>query len=496
MELRDYVRMLHKSWVLVVVCTVLGIAGGAGLSFLMTPTYAAHIQLYVSVRGESQTSGDLAQGSTFARQSVQSYVNIVPTDSVLKPVIDELGLTETADELAEHVTAGVPANTSLLDITVEYTNPEKAAQIADSVGRSFTRLVQDELEATDSKSVSPVKLTTVQSAEIPKNPVKPNTALNVVLGLILGLGLGTGLALLRSLLDTRIHSARDLEQITDAPLVGNIAYDPRAKSRPLIIHSDPRHPRAEAFRALRTNLQFLAVNDTHSTTGQSFVVTSAGPGEGKSTTVANLVVALSESGARVILIDADLRLPRMADYMGIEGTVGLTDVLIGRVALVDAVQRWGSGELFLLPAGKVPPNPSELLGSHAMQDMLTTLQEQFDYVIIDSPPLGVVTDAAVVSKITNGTLILAASGSTRKPAFENAIQTLTTAGGTLRGVILTKTPAKGPDSAGYGNYGYGNYGNYTPETTTTTTTTTTAHTDTPPPTKKPTRTGRRGTATT
>ena len=224
------------------------------------------------------------------------------------------------------------------------------------------------------------------------------------------------------------------------------------------MHADPRNPRAESFRTLRTNLQFLAVNDESQKRGRSFVVSSAGPSEGKSTTTANLAIALAESGARVVLIDGDLRLPKVADYMGIEGGAGLTDVLIGRAEPTEVVQRWGRGQLYVIPAGKVPPNPSELLGSKAMGRLMDELHNHFDFILVDAPPLLLVTDAAVISKRTNGTILVAASGSTRKQALEMAVRTLDTAGGIMRGVIVTMLPTKGPDSYGYGAYGYGGYG--------------------------------------
>ncbi|MFV0434409.1 MAG: polysaccharide biosynthesis tyrosine autokinase [Leucobacter sp.] len=459
MELRDYVRVLHKNWVLIIAITLLGICAAAGASLLMKPQYEAGTQLYVSVRNESQASGDLVQGSTFARQSVQSYVEIVRTESVLGPVVDELGLEETAAELAERVSTNAPLNTSLIGITVTNEDPERAAEIANAIGASFSALVQDELEITASGSTSsPVKITTVQPAAVPESPVSPRVALNVALGALVGLALGIGIALLRTVLDTRIHSLHDIEQVTDAPLLGGIAFDPEAKQRPLIVHADPRNPRAESFRTLRTNLQFLAVNHDSELRGRSFVVSSAGPSEGKSTTTANLAIALAESGVRVALVDGDLRLPKVADYMGIEGGAGLTDVLIGRAEATDVLQPWGSGQLFVLPAGKVPPNPSELLGSKAMDELMTTLHTHFDFVLVDAPPLLLVTDAAVVSKRTNGTLLVAASGSTRKQSLEMAVRTLKAAGGVLRGIVVTMLPTKGPDSYGYGAYGYGGYG--------------------------------------
>lgn len=460
MELRDYIRILHKNWILILAITLVGIAGGAGASILMTPKYEATTQLYVSVRGESQAVGELAQGSTLARQSVSTYAAIVTTESVLGPVVEQLGLDQSAGELAGQIQASAPLNQSIVTVTVTGEDPVLTAETANAVGASLKTVVEQDLEAATTEGApSLVSLNMVQPAVVPEEPVSPRVSLNIALGALVGLALGIGLAVLRSVLDTRIHSLHDIEQATDAPLLGGITFDPETKKRPLIVHVDPRSPRAESFRTLRTNLQFLAVNDKGDQRGRSFVISSAGAGEGKSTTSANLALALAETGARVALIDGDLRLPKVAEYMKIEGGSGLTDVLIGRAEISDVIQRWGRGQLYVLPSGKVPPNPSELLGSRAMEELLETLMSHFDFVIIDAPPLLLVTDAAVISKRTNGTLLVAASGSTRKQNLTAAVRSLTAAGGKLLGVIVTMLPTKGPDSYGYGAYGaYGAYG--------------------------------------
>ena len=452
MELRDYLRILHKSWALIVAATLLGVGLAAVASLLETPQYQAKTQLYVSVRSDSSATGELVQGTNFARQIVASYVDVVRTSVVLDPVIEELGLDISSGELAQSVSAASPLNTVLINITATSANPQQAADIANATGDSFANVVQTQLEGDGQDAQSSiVRLTTTQPAVEPIAPTSPNTKMNLALGLLLGLALGVGVAVLRSVLDTRIHSLHDIEQITEKPLLGGITFDPDTKDRPLIVHADPRNPRAESFRSLRTNLQFLNLGEG----GRSFVITSAGPAEGKSTTAANLAISLAETGARVALIEGDLRLPKVAAYMGIESGAGLTDVLIGKAEINDVMHRWGRGQLFVLPAGRIPPNPSELLGSSAMDRVLELMSEHFDYILIDTPPVLMVTDAAVVGKKTSGVIVIVASGSTKKQAFNAAVRTLETAGTKILGLIVTMLPTKGPDSYGYGQYGYG-----------------------------------------
>ncbi|MCK2199731.1 polysaccharide biosynthesis tyrosine autokinase [Corynebacterium callunae] len=451
MELREYVSILMKNWLLILVTTILGVVAGAGFSLLATPEYQSKTQIYVSVRSGAGTTSDMVQGANFSRQIVNSYVDVIKTGVVLDSVVEELGLEMTGSELASYITAASPAETALINITVTSPSPEQAASIANAVGESFKNVVQTQLEPDAEAGVSPVNLTTTQSALVPASPISPNVLLNIVVGLLLGLAIGVGIAILRHVLDTRIHSLRDVEEITDKPLLGGIIDDSDVEKQPLTMKHKPYSPMAESYRTLRTNLQFLNVDQESSV----FVITSANPGEGKSTTSVNLSLALAEAGARVALIEADLRLPRVSKYLGVEGNAGLTDILIGKAELNDVLQRWGRTQLYYLPAGRIPPNPSELLGSDAMKRIISELDKSFDYVIIDAPPALAVTDAAVIGHAKAGLLLAVASGSTKKPELEAALATLDHAGANVLGVIVTMLPPKAAAGYGYGNYGYG-----------------------------------------
>ncbi|MDQ1580833.1 MAG: tyrosine-protein kinase [Microbacteriaceae bacterium] len=450
MELRDYIRILRKSWILITLLALAGVGAATGFSLIQTPQYSASAQVFVSTQS-SGTAADLVQGSTFTQQRVKTYASLVPTPIVLQPVAAILHLNMAPDKLAKLVTATAQLDTTLIQITATSPDPVQAADIANATSQSLTAVVQT-IETADSTSTSsPVKLTRVQDATVPSVPVSPNIPLNIVLGLLVALALGVGIAVLREVLDTRIRTERDVQQVTDVPIVGGIAYDPKATQRPLIVQADPRSPRSESFRTLRTNLQFLNLRgDAH-----SFVITSSIESEGKSTTAANLAITLAEAGSRVVIIDADLRRPKLAEYMGLEGAVGLTDVLIGRAELVDVVQPWGRHNLFVLPAGKIPPNPSELLGSQPMANMIAVLEREFDYVLFDAPPLLPVTDAAILAKRTGGALIVVAAGSTHKNQLKGAVSALQHVDAPVSGLILTMLPTKGPDAYGYGRYGYG-----------------------------------------
>lgn len=449
MELRDYIRTVRKGWILIVAVVLAGGAAGVAFSLLATPKYDASTQLYVSVQpSDSATANDLVQGSSAAQRKVKSYVDVVTSSRVLQPVVDDLQLDFSAGQLRGMITAESQNNTVLLTITVRDVQAQRAAQIANAVGARFADVV-NELERPEAGGPSSVKIATIEPAGTPQSQSSPRTTQNIVFGLLIGLLIGTGAVVFRSSIDTRIYSNLDIESLSKAPVLGNIGFNPDAKERPLVVSTDPMSPRAEAFRSLRTNLQFVNLGSSK----RCFVITSSLPGEGKTTTTSNLGVALSETGASVVMVDGDLRLPRLAETMGLEGAVGLTDVLIGRTNIADVLQPWGGRSLFVLPAGRIPPNPSELLGSRAMTGVIEALTESFDYVLIDAPPLLPVTDAAVISKQAGGTLLVAASGRTRKADFLEAARKLDSAGSALLGAILTMTPEKGPDAYGYGSYG-------------------------------------------
>ncbi|MEU1972071.1 polysaccharide biosynthesis tyrosine autokinase [Microbacterium sp. NPDC019599] len=451
MELTDYIRILRKNWLTIVLATILGIGVAAAYSLTRTPLYEAQSTVFVSSQAGA-TIAEIQQGNNFTQSRVQTYTNLVTTPIVMNPVIAELDLGTTSIELSKSVSAASPLNTTLIGITVENPDPIVAADIANALGESLKAVVE-KIETPKGADTSPVLLTRVKDAVPALKPSSPNVPLNLALGALVGLAIGIGVAVLRHVLDNRVRTPHDVEQITSRPLIGSIAFDPKAKDRPLIVHADPLSPLAESFRALRTNLQFLDVGGR-----SSFVVTSSIPGEGKSTTAINLAIALADSGRRVALLDTDLRKPKVADYLGIEGGVGLTDVLIGRARVGDVMLPWGKRSMYVLPAGKVPPNPSELLGSKNMHTLLEVLERDFDVVLCDAPPLLPVTDAAILAKSTSGAIVIASAGHTTRHQLEGALDALQTVDANVAGVVLTKVPTRGPDSYAYGygySYGYG-----------------------------------------
>ena len=455
MEPQEYIRILRKSWLLITATALLGVLSAGALAAASTPAYTASTRLYVSVRAqEGAASTDLNQGTTFARQAMSTYVDVVNSPIVLDRAGRQLQPRMTAAELAPLVSASSPANTVLLEVSVTDASAKRAAGIANAVGESFARVVSEDLEKpTGGPSLIAVK--TIAPASVPTAPSAPRVPLMLAIGLAVGLAIGVGVAVLRTTLDTRVRTAEQIEAVARRPYLGGVFVDPEAQKRPLIVHADPRSPRSEAFRRLRTNLQFVGLGDA----GRSFVVTSSGPSEGKSYVAANLAIALAETGASVALVDADLRRPRVADYLGIEGNAGLTDLLIGRAEIADVLQPWGDQSLSVLPAGRIPPNPSEMLGSAAMRMTVEHLERTFDYVIIDAPPVLLVADATVLSAVA-GILFVAAAGKVRKADVAAALRALDSVNAVTFGVVGQMLPMRGAGVGAYGKYAY--YGDDTP----------------------------------
>lgn len=443
MELNDYISILRKRWLGVAMVTLATLAATATASLLMTPLYSASNRMFFAVDAGDSAS-DLAQGSTFTERQMASYAEVATAPLVLKPVIQELGLDTTLGDLASAITVTVPAQTVILEITATHEQPGQAAAIANAVAEQLTIAV-GRLSPERPDGSEAVQATVTAPASTPATPSSPNITRNLALGLVLGLMLGVGLALLREMLDTKVRDEEDISAVTDGSVLGIVAFDPSGVEKPVFMYDEPTGQRAESVRRLRTNLQFVDPIDKPG----SIVITSSVPGEGKTTTAINLAVALADSGAHVVLVDADLRRPSIADYMGLEGRVGLTTVLIGRAEIGDVVQPWRDTSLHVLPSGQIPPNPSELLGSRAMATLLGTLTQSYETVVIDSPPLLPVTDAAILSKLASGVVVVAGADRIHKAQLRESLDTLERVDAQVLGLVLNKAEHNGRDGYEY-----------------------------------------------
>lgn len=449
--LANYLRLVRQHWIIVFGLTVLSTLGATAFSLSQTPIYQAQSQMFVSITGASSI-GDLTQGGALAQQRVKSYAELVTSPRNLQPVIDQLELPYRAEELASRVNATTPLDTILINVTVTDTSASRARDIANAITRVFPALVQN-LDKPNASSQSPVVVTPTRLAVSSNTPISPRTKLNIVLGIFSGLAFGIGLSVLRDTLDRTVKSKDDAQVSSGAPVLTVVGDDPQASEYRLITH-DAFSPRAESFRQLRTNIRFLSVDHRLA----SVVITSAVAGEGKTTTACNLAIALAQAGETVVLIDADLRRPTVSDVFALPSGIGLTSVLLGDLPLNDALQTWQEDlPLRVLTAGPLPPNPSELIGSTRMVSLINSLTSDGVTVVLDSPPLLPVTDAALLARATDGALVVTRAASTHSEQLAAACESLRITGSAVLGVVLNRVPRR-RSSSYYG--GYDNYGGY------------------------------------
>ena len=295
------------------------------------------------------------------------------------------------------------------------------------------------------------------------SPASPKKAINLALGLLLGFGLGIGLASLRKLLDNTVKNEDDL---LGKPLLAAIGFDEIADEKPLVTQIGRYAARTEAFRALRTNLQFLNP-DSHP---QVIAISSALPNEGKTTSSINLAISLALSGAKVVLVEADLRRPKIPLYLEMSSmSAGLSDLTSGPKKITtqtvkSCLHTYESTGLKVLLSGKIPPNPSELLNSKRFEEVIDALRKQFEYVIIDCPPLLPVADAAIIATKADGCVLVIHAGVTKKPHYVGSCDAIKNVGSSILGVIINKVPESSLEyEYGY-RYGYPRYygANYRP----------------------------------
>ncbi|MDP2401496.1 MAG: polysaccharide biosynthesis tyrosine autokinase, partial [Actinomycetota bacterium] len=299
--------------------------------------------------------------------------------------------------------------------------------------------IQQQLEEGAGRIVSPAVRSDV--------PVTPNPLRNGALGLAVGLVLGLGMAFLYEYLDNTLKTTEDAERIYGAPVLGMIPLEKFEKDekRRLTIVQHPGSPAAEAYRVLRNSLDFI--NFEHDI--KTLLVTSAAPGEGKSTVAANLAASLAQAGKKVALVSCDFRKPTTEHFFGVQNMIGLSDVLLGRHTLKAALQRPGDESLLVMTSGKMPPNPSELLGSQKMQALMTELGEWADWVIVDTPPLLAVADPAALARWVDGVLIVSRAGVSTRDAAAKGVEMLEKVGARIVGSVVWGLDAT---SAGSGYY--------------------------------------------
>ena len=386
---------------------------------------------------------------------------------------DQASLETTESGLKRMITEVRDREARLNHLSLEYFRLKRDVE----TNTKLYDMVTNRMKEADITSALPFNnVRVVDRALVPKSHFRPSVPLNALIALLLGLFFGLLVALVLELLDTTIKSQEDVKAILKIPFLGML---PAIETDRLVVHNTdkaaaaaatherdlyllehPKSPVAEYARFIRTNLLFMSLDKPV----QAFAVTSPGPEEGKTTTAVSLAATMAQAGRKTLIVDTDMRRPRLHKVFGIPNDVGMSSLILGDVKLEDAVQASGYENLLVLPCGHIPPNPSELLHSDRFKEVLADLCARFDYVIFDAPPIGAVADPAVLAAQLGGIVLVVKSEKTGKESARSALRALKDAKAHVLGVVLNDIDPKGKRYGGYGYSYHSHYGAYgTPE---------------------------------
>lgn len=516
-HLRQYLAFLRsrKWWIFVV--TMLVVGATLGFSFMQTPLYEANAEVLVNPL-DTSSSTQVATGP-----NLDTERKLATSEAVAEIAANDIDFEGGTNELLEKVSVSVATNTEILEVRFMDTDPEAAQQGSQAFAEAYleyrrrqvlddvvaaSRAIQQRVEGrqeqltkierqieeeeaaaevagetadtTDLQTQANTLQTQiavlqqqlfdlappenfsvgqiVSPPDVPEAPASPNFVQNTILALAAGLALGIGVALLRERLDDRLRGHDDLETYARAPVLAVVPHTRmrRRKSKTEVISlAKPRSAATEAYKTLRTGVLYSASQRD----AKVLLVTSAHAGEGKTTTTANLGIALAQAGKKVILVSADLRKPLLHRILDVRSSPGISTILSHEASLEEAlVSSDAVRGLQVLPSGPVPANPAEMLGSEAMEKLLFELRESSDFVLIDTAPVLAVTDALTLASMADATLLVADASSTTRGAVAHAVQRLEQVNAQLLGAILNNfDPSK---ASLYQHYYYDSYSGY------------------------------------
>ncbi|MCA9933259.1 MAG: polysaccharide biosynthesis tyrosine autokinase [Ardenticatenaceae bacterium] len=524
MEIKRYIALIWR-WAWIIILGVIVASGTAFLvSKNTTPVYRAEARFLIDEAPGAGSSNEYSQILTEQRLA-QTYVQIMSTNKVMEETISRLELPLTVNQLKSKITVNAPQETQILEISVEDTDAARAANIANTIGQVFieqnlTRESQryaepianwekriteigDEIEDLDRQisalegvetpeeiaalsrletqrnearlryteafnelndlQVSQIQesnnIQPIEPAALPTSPIRPRTMSNTLLAAAVGGMLALGIIFLIEYLDDTVKTPDQVMEDTGLSTLGAIAFIKGEQPGDRIItHIRPRDPVSEAYRVLRTNLSFSAIDKEL----QDVLITSSSPGEGKSTTVANLAAVLAQAGKKVIVVDADLRRPVQHKIFGLPNNQGLTTALLDqKTAVISHIQSTPIRGLQVMCSGPIPPNPAELLNSQRMSQVLAELREVADVIVYDTPPALTVADASILAPQVDGTMLVIDTGNTRRDTFIQAVQRLQKTSSNMFGVVMNRLrPGRSGYYYDYYYYYYHYYGAY------------------------------------
>jgi capsular exopolysaccharide synthesis family protein len=522
MDLRRQLNVLRRFAPLIVASVALAAIAAYLVSGALPPTYEASSELMVGSLG--QGSGSRFDQSQLQRNRAEAYASRAVEAVTLKPVIDTLGLEVTVDELQDDVSAEVDRDTTIITVTAAASDPQRAARIANAVVAEIVAFAQatsqlgeldqfvaeqlgvlrtginalqvretallgvDSLSQAQAAELVQVRaqlaavrasfasllglaagntagaVTVLFPAEVPTEPSSPRVLLNVALAMALALVVSIAVAFALDHLDDTLKVPDDVEVLTGVPALGAVVSMSGSKRQSPVYRLQtllyPRSVGAERFRTLRTNIEFASLDKPL----RSILVTSSIAGEGKTTVATNLAIVFAQAGHSVLLVDADLRRPGVNEFFNMPNERGLGTLLLSDASFpIDRVaQRTETEGLRVITTGPIPPNPAELLASERMVRLMERFAGEADVVIVDSPPLQAVTDAAIVATLVDATLLVVQAGRTRRAVVDRSLDALGKVGAQVKGIVLNRMPNRRSDP--YYGYASGTTGDGTPPT--------------------------------
>ena len=464
--------VLNRAWMVAIVTVLCVVITFAGTFFFITPQYEASAKFYVNNSSLSVgdasfsiSSGDLST----SRNLVDSYIVILNTRETLNDVIDYAGVNRSYREVRDMITAAAVNETEIFEVAVTSPDPNEAEQIANAIAYILPKRIGTIIDGTSAK--------VVEAAVVPSSPSSPSYVKNTIVGFLLGFVMSVGLIALREIFDITIRTEEDVTQSCKHPILasvpdmtasgkggsyhygygskssgkkksGNYASGKQTPKQPVLMGDGISFAASEAYKLLRTKLQFSFSDENNS---RVIGISSALSGEGKSLSSVNLAYTLSQLNKKVVLIDCDMRRPTLAEKMNLKKNPGLSNLLTGQSKLMDILQycdfRNNEEAFYVIAAGQNPPNPIELLSSTRMEKLLEVLRKEFDYIIIDLPPVGEVSDAMAVAKQTDGMLLVVRQNYCDRIVLSEAVRQFEFINTRILGVVFNCTSE-------YGGKGY------------------------------------------
>jgi succinoglycan biosynthesis transport protein ExoP len=440
-DIRELFFALLKRWYIIAICFIVAAGSAYAVSkYYLKPVYEAQTTLFLGKESEkvSLSIADIQLNN----QLVTDYRELLKSNLVAETIQQKLDVN--VGKFKSSVNVQTVKDSRIFKISYQDNDPKLAADVVNELAVIIKQMANDVIQVKNVK--------VIDVAKEPKYPVSPNKKKNVAIAGFLGLALGAALIFLLEMLDYTFKKPEEVERQLGLNVIGVVPKfegGKRGKAekkdqkkieldylKNLITKNDPKAPASEAFRELRTNLHYISVDKELKT----LVVTSPSLGDGKTVTAVNMAVTLAKSGSKVLIIDADLRKPKVHHYFGIKNAEGLTNMLTEDIDSknINTASIDGISNLSILPSGPIPPNPAEILSSNKMRQMLENLKSEYDIIIVDTPPVGQVTDAAILAGITDGALLVFASAQTRIDMAKRAKKALDSVNTNIVGTVLTK----------------------------------------------------------